>query len=159
MPDIFSNFFFVFLSNINKEIAKIAVSFLTFWDTYWYNDSFAYRIIFDMAWVLNIILIFLCNPNGVNLGSWIASSTIYLMLFVFLRDLGLKLTCISSGVIVRLSFISIPILLIGLVFIFLSWQRIVFWKPEVYLSGLRKWLLASLYFYINGFCYHFFLPI
>lgn len=68
MQDIFSNFSFVFLSNINKEVAKIAVSFLTFWDTYWHNDPFAYRVIFDIAWVLSIILVFLCHPNGVNPG-------------------------------------------------------------------------------------------
>ncbi len=48
------------------------------------------------------------------------SSTVFLMMFVFLGGLGLRLTYITKRKIVGLSFISILILLSGFVLVFFS---------------------------------------
>lgn len=63
------------------------------------------------------------------------------MILVFLVILGLKLT-INRKKIVELSlvFVFIPILPIGIVFIFLNQWLIAFWVPKVNFSSLERWL-------------------
>ncbi len=92
-------------------------------------------IIFDIAQVLGLIFVFIFfgNLSGIDLSGWMASSMTS-MTFVFLGGLGLRLTCISRRRIVGLSLVSIPMLLINLIFVFLDWRPITFWAPGVNLS-------------------------
>ena len=74
-----------------------------------------------MTQIFDLIFDFLYYFNSINLSSWMASSIVLLMAFVFFKGLSLRLT-ISKREIVGLSFVFvfIPILIlsIGIVFIF-----------------------------------------
>ncbi len=109
----------------------------------------------NVAQVLGFILF--CYLGGINLNGWIALSPISLIL---LGDLSQRLI-ISRRRIVGLSLVFvfvqdlIPVLSIGIIFIFLNWWLITPWAPGVDLTSPRGWLKASFCFCIDNLFYHF----
>lgn len=129
MPGSCSNFSSIFLSIINIKVAKITQVFWLF-NTLVNIMAFLFAsVIFDMAQVFSFILY---HFKGIDPSCWISSSTAFLIMFVFLRDLSLglslRLTCISKkGIIARLSLI-IPIVLTKYI---LPGGSVALWISEV----------------------------
>ncbi len=77
------------------------------------------NIILDITQVLEIILVFFCNLSIIISHGWVTFSIVFLMVFVFLEDLDLRLTYISRRRILnKLTLVSM--ILVGFVFIFLG---------------------------------------
>ena len=72
--------------------------------------------------MLDFILIFFYNLSSIDNNNWITFTTIFLIAFVFFQSLGLKITYNSNKkTMSKLSLIFILMLLIGFIFIVLSW--------------------------------------
>lgn len=73
-----------------------------------------------MAQVFYFVLIFFKNLDVVNSSYWIAFAMVFLMIFIFFESLKLTYIISKSGVLDRLIFVSISMLLISFVFIILG---------------------------------------
>lgn len=117
-------------------------------------------IILNIAQVLGLILIFVffSNLNSIDSSNKVVFSTIFILVFVFLR--GLKLTYISRKKILnRLILISIfPMIPISFIFMVFDWF-IALWIPKIDFYCSWGWLKAYFYFCNNSFLYHFVLQI
>lgn len=134
IQDTHSDFSSIFLSIINRELAKSATNFLTFQDTGWYSDPFVYKCSIQynlMPWSY-LYLYFFGNFSGIDPRSKMAPLRAS-MIFVFLGCLGLRLTRISKRGVLGLSFvfIPIPVLLTCFVLFFLRRWPIAFWHLEL----------------------------
>ncbi len=74
----------------------------------------------DVAQVLGLILVLLCYFSDVDPSGWMVSSMVFLLPLIFLRGLGLRLTCISKRGIMGFSLISVLILPSNFVPVFLG---------------------------------------
>lgn len=72
-------------------------------------------IILDIAQVFSLAFVFFSNLTGINLSSQIVSLTTFII-FICLRNLGLRLICISKRRIIKLSFVYILIVVLVLIF-------------------------------------------
>lgn len=93
--------------------------------------------------ITHVILIFIFHfLENFSLSDLMVYWTVFLMALVFHESLslGLRLTYISKRRFVRLSLVSISILLIIFILIFVSWRSLVFWA--------LKWI----FLFLEGGC-------
>lgn len=120
MQNIYSNSSLFLV--INMKMTKIGTSFWLFKIFISIITFLFVNKVFNMAQILSFILIFLENCGCIDSCCWLVS-TIWLIIFVFFRDLDLKLIEINnSKVLGKLIFISILIvvLVVLISFIFLA---------------------------------------
>lgn len=140
------------------KIVKIPTSFLVFKIFIRVINFLLINIILNMTQVfIGLIFIFFSNLNYIDFSYYIAFLIVFLLVFIFLEGLGIKLTSISKREILS-RLILIFIIPIGFILIFLGWS-ITFWTFRVNFLCFQGWLEVYFCFYISGRLYHFFLQI
>lgn len=110
----------VFFLLINVEIAKTIIGFLSFKILFGIMAFFFVDVIYNMTQISGFILVFLCNFGSSDPKSLVIFSMVFLITFVFLKNLswGLTLICINGRkILARLSLVSNLIFPIGLIVI------------------------------------------
>lgn len=132
MQGIYSNFFFFFFQ---LSTQRSLILLLAFWLLRTFVSIMTFlltNIIFDVSQVFGLILVFCSNLSGIDSNYLMALSTISLMIFllVFFGSLGLRLIGIinRNKILDRLTFISISMISISIVFFWLIYSLLDTWS-------------------------------
>lgn len=115
-------------------------------------------VTFDIAQILDLVLIFLCYLGGIDLSGWTVLP--FSLTFLVFRGLGMRLIGGRQRIMGHgLFFVPVKslvaLLSIGVVFVLLNQRPIFFWAPKIDFPSFERWLEAGFCFCSDSFFYHF----